>query len=109
MHVLGPSRGRFVPFQGGTSSQGGTRFQGRQTVQSTNNPVERHLGPRQALTRLRGPQVGRVVRVGSREDVDAAAELAGRPGVVVMAAEDWQSIPAENLVAAFTVRGRLID
>lgn len=48
--------------------------------------------------------MGRLVRVACRADVDAAAALAGNPGVVVMDTEDWQSIPAENLVAAFTVR-----
>jgi 3-dehydroquinate synthase class II len=49
-------------------------------------------------------QVGRLVRVANRADVEAAASLAGAPGVVVMDATDWQSIPAENLVAAFAVR-----
>ncbi len=48
-------------------------------------------------------QVGTVVRVAGRQDVEAAAKLAAAPGVVVMDATDWQSIPAENLVAAFAV------
>ena len=48
--------------------------------------------------------MGAVVRVSSGEDVAAAAKLAALPGVVVMDATDWQSIPAESLVAAFAVR-----
>ena len=49
-------------------------------------------------------QIGRLVRVSNRADVEVAAGLATTPGMVVMDATDWQSIPAENLVAAFTVR-----
>jgi 3-dehydroquinate synthase class II len=48
-----------------------------------------------------------VVRhVSSRADVDAAAALAGDAtlSAVIMDAVDWQSIPAENLVAAFQVQ-----
>ena len=43
--------------------------------------------------------------VSSRDDVEQMAKVAGRPDVpaVVMDAADWQSIPAENLVAAFQV------
>ena len=48
-------------------------------------------------------QVGQLVRVTNREDVDAAAALAHSACVIVMDAEGWQSIPAENLVAAFAV------
>ncbi len=45
-------------------------------------------------------------RVASRADVESVAKLAGDPSVpaVVMDATDWQSIPAENLVAAFQAR-----
>ena len=50
------------------------------------------------------PQVGRLVQISSRADVEAAAKLASCPGVVVMDSTDWQSIPAENLVASFMVR-----
>ena len=48
-----------------------------------------------------------VVRhVSSRADVEAAAALAGDASLsaVIMDAADWQSIPAENLVAAFQVQ-----
>lgn len=46
-----------------------------------------------------------VRRVGGREDVEAVAKLAANSTVpaVVMDAVDWQSIPAENLVASFQV------
>lgn len=44
-----------------------------------------------------------MLRVGSRADVESVAKLAGDTSLpaVVMDAVDWQSIPAENLVAAF--------
>jgi 3-dehydroquinate synthase class II len=48
-----------------------------------------------------------VVRhVSSRADVEAVAALAGdaATSAVIMDAVDWQSIPAENLVAAFQVQ-----
>lgn len=48
-------------------------------------------------------QVGRLVKISSRADVESAAQLASGSGVVVMDCSDWQSIPAENLVASFTV------
>ncbi|KAI8470154.1 MAG: 3-dehydroquinate synthase [Monoraphidium minutum] len=56
-----------------------------------------------AITGASGEQVGRLVRVVSREDLDAAEALAGSIGYVVMDcdAAGWKVIPAENLVAAF--------
>ena len=48
-----------------------------------------------------------VQRVQDRASVDRLAELAGQPDaapVAIMDATDWQSIPSENLVAAFQVR-----
>jgi 3-dehydroquinate synthase class II len=46
-----------------------------------------------------------VRRVSSRADVEAVAALAQHSSLpaVIMDATDWQSIPAENLVAAFQV------
>ncbi len=58
----------------------------------------------------RGQVLAAVVgRVASRADVEAVAKLAADAGIpaVVMDAADWQSIPAENLVAAFQVSMQL--
>lgn len=44
--------------------------------------------------------------IGSRADVEAIVMLAGAAELpaVVIDPQDWQSIPAENLVAAFQVK-----
>lgn len=68
------------------------------------------LGRFQALTRAAdgslldaaGSAVGRVRVLSCPEDLRAAeGEAAAAEGYVVMDAEDWQIIPAENLVAAY--------
>lgn len=46
-------------------------------------------------------QVGRIRRVSSATDMQAAAKDCDQPGFLVMDCSDWQIIPAENLVAAF--------
>ncbi len=52
-------------------------------------------------------QVGTVQRVNNGADLAAACAAAVTcDGTVVLDASDWQIIPAENLVAAYQVRGR---
>ena len=52
-------------------------------------------------------QVGIVQRVNNGADLAAACAAAATcDGTVVLDASDWQIIPAENLVAAYQVRGR---
>ncbi|KAA6426747.1 MAG: 3-dehydroquinate synthase-like [Trebouxia sp. A1-2] len=46
-------------------------------------------------------QVGRIKRVSSAADMQAAAKDCDQRGFFVMDCSDWQIIPAENLVAAF--------
>lgn len=59
-----------------------------------------------SLTRLCSlKQVGRIRRVASGLDMQAAAKDCNEPGFLVMDCSDWQIIPAENLVAAFQVWG----
>ncbi len=47
--------------------------------------------------------VGRMRRVSSAREMQAAAKDCDQPGFLVMDCSDWQIIPAENLVAAFQV------
>lgn len=56
-----------------------------------------------SITGAAGEQLGVVVKVASKRDMDAAEKLANSSGYVVMDcdAAEWKVIPAENLVAAF--------
>ena len=47
-----------------------------------------------------GETVGRIIEIGSAEDVARATEALAREGVVLLVTQDWTVIPLEDLVAA---------
>jgi len=52
---------------------------------------------------LDGREIARSVRISSKKDEKAAADMAGRSDIVVIETSNWRVIPLENLIVRFAI------
>jgi len=52
---------------------------------------------------LDGKEIARAIRVASKKDEKAAADMAGKTDIVVIETSNWRVIPLENLIVQFAI------